>query len=94
MRLLPCCWISGSDTPSALTRLRSVARFWRMVFCASSRIFSGLIFMSSTKRLPVLGPLLSSRSGYSVPMASIALLRSASERSTATTPLSVCETEE
>jgi len=28
MRLRPCFWIIGSATPSSLTRLRSVVRFW------------------------------------------------------------------
>ncbi len=31
MRVAPCCWMTGSDTPSALTRLRRVARFWWMI---------------------------------------------------------------
>ena len=55
-RLSPCCWISGSDTPSALMRLRSVPRFCLIAPRDSSRSFSGLTATFSTKRSPVLAP--------------------------------------
>ena len=59
----PCCWISGSDTPRAFTRWRSVVTFWLIVLWASSRSLSGFTVAFSTKRLPVLGPSLTTRSG-------------------------------
>ena len=83
----PCCWINGSDTPSALMRLRSVCRFWVIAPRVMSRSFSGLITALSTKRSPVLGPSDTSRSVYSLAIASAALARSSSERSTTATPL-------
>jgi len=43
MRDSPCCWINGSDTPSSLTRLRSVVTFWVIAVWASFCTTSDLI---------------------------------------------------
>src|SRR5476649_2393188 len=57
MRSAPCCWMTGSDTPSSLTRLDSVAMFcltaWSMISLVDVGFRLTTIFRSSPAPLSV-----------------------------------------
>ncbi|MPM94235.1 hypothetical protein SDC9_141380 [bioreactor metagenome] len=52
MRSSPCCWITGSATPSSLIRLCSVTMFCLSACSCTLRRASGLIEATSLKPVP------------------------------------------
>ena len=62
MRSIPCCWITGSDTPSSLIRLCSVVMFCFSAWSCTRRAASGLIVAVSRNSEPS-GAVVTARSG-------------------------------
>ena len=63
MRFAPCCWINGSDTPSWLTRLRSVVRLLVTMALACSCSVDSRTFTISGKLSAPAAPSTSSSGG-------------------------------
>jgi len=81
MRSAPCCWITGSATPSSLTRLCSVVMFCLSAVSSTSRSVCGSSAITSFSSVPSAASV-ATRLGMASAIAVLARVRVSSSRET------------